>query len=270
MIISKQGDSSVPKGVAVAAALPRDNETKNVDLACEPAIAQALRLLRHAGHLADDCARPRVEFAVSLGELRWAGVSAADLRWLLEKRLVVHWWLPAPDAETRKLVEAPNDAMLSERSCLCLTDAGVRVAESLEGRARGVPHNDGNNSELASNDFLIRGPHFLRESGEAFAGPPSWDSERHELWCGSVLIKRFKWRASNQERILAAFEEEGWPARIDDPLPPRAEIDSKRRLGDTIKCLNRNHLAAILKFVGDGSGQGVIWEFQAERPRKSK
>ena len=80
------------------------------------------------------------------------------------------------------------------------------------------------------------------------------------------MIKKFKWRAANQERVLAVFEEEGWPARIDDPLPPSPEIDSKRRLGDTIKCLNRNQLAAIVRFLGDGSGEGVIWEWRAPPP----
>ena len=74
------------------------------------------------------------------------------------------------------------------------------------------------------------------------------------------LVKRFKWPAANQEAVLSAFQEEGWPVRIDDPLPPQPEQDSKRRLGDTIKCLNRKQKSQLIHFRGDGTGQGVVWE----------
>lgn len=43
----------------------------------------------------------------------------------------------------------------------------------------------------------------------------------------------------NQEMLLAAFQEEDRPCRIDDPLPPQPDQDARRRLSDTIKCLNR-------------------------------
>ena len=73
-------------------------------------------------------------------------------------------------------------------------------------------------------------------------------------------MKRFKWTAANQETILVAFEEEGWPARIDDPLPQQPEQDPKRRLSDTIKCLNRKQTNELIRFRGDGTGEGVTWE----------
>jgi hypothetical protein len=50
---------------------------------------------------------------------------------------------------------------------------------------------------------------------------PRWDKHLRELWLGPHLIKWFRVPAPDQERILDAFEEEGWPASIDDPLPPR-------------------------------------------------
>ncbi|WP_146118485.1 hypothetical protein [Blastopirellula marina] len=74
------------------------------------------------------------------------------------------------------------------------------------------------------------------------------------------LVKRFKWPAVNQEMVLCAFQEEGWPERIDDPLPPQAEQDPKRRLADTIKCLNRKQENHLIHFHGDGTGQGIVWE----------
>jgi hypothetical protein len=89
---------------------------------------------------------------------------------------------------------------------------------------------------------------------------PFWDSNRRELRLGSQVVKRFKWPAMNQELIVLAFEEEGWPRRIDDPLPLDPNIDPKRRLHDTIKCLNRHQLIPLIKFRGDGTGQGVLVE----------
>ena len=49
-------------------------------------------------------------------------------------------------------------------------------------------------------------------------------------------------------------------SRIDDPLPPQAEQDSKRRLSDTIKCLNNKQINELIRFHGDGTGEGITWE----------
>jgi hypothetical protein len=67
--------------------------------------------------------------------------------------------------------------------------------------------------------------------------------------------------AENQERILAAFEEEGWPVHIHDPLPPHSDQDSKRRLHNTINSLNRHQKQPLIRFSGNGSGQGIRWEW---------
>jgi hypothetical protein len=89
---------------------------------------------------------------------------------------------------------------------------------------------------------------------------PQWDKERQELRLGDLVVKQFKVPAPNQELILAAFQEEGWPPRMDDPLPPHPEQDSKRRLHDTITTLNRHQKHRLIRFSGDGSGEGVRWE----------
>ncbi len=93
------------------------------------------------------------------------------------------------------------------------------------------------------------------------AACPLWDRDRQQLRVGNQIVKQFKVPAINQEAVLAAFEEEGWPVRIDDPLAPQPKIDPKRRLHDTINALNRNQRRSLLRFSGDGSGQGVRWEF---------
>jgi hypothetical protein len=63
-----------------------------------------------------------------------------------------------------------------------------------------------------------------------------------------------------QEAILMALEEEHWPPRIDDPLPGHPNHLPKRRLHDTIKSLNRNQKNNLIRFMGDGTGEGIRWE----------
>jgi hypothetical protein len=89
---------------------------------------------------------------------------------------------------------------------------------------------------------------------------PRWNSELRELYIGRTLIKAFGQRAPHQELICTAFEEDNWPRRIDDPLPGDGVTNSKQRLHDAIKNLNKGHRARGIKFRGDGTGQGVIWE----------
>jgi hypothetical protein len=92
---------------------------------------------------------------------------------------------------------------------------------------------------------------------------PHWDAGRR-LWLGKQLLKWFRQPASNQTTLLDAFEEQGWSVHIDDPLPRQdaeEEQDSKRRLHDTIRNLNRNLPPNTIRFRGDGTGQGVLWEY---------
>ena len=89
---------------------------------------------------------------------------------------------------------------------------------------------------------------------------PTWDTDRKELWFGPHLIKRFRFQSPNQETILTVFHEDGWPSKIDDPLPPVPNQTSRQRLHDAIKNLNRHRLSRMIRFAGDGTGEGVRWE----------
>ncbi|MGA2256069.1 MAG: hypothetical protein ABSG53_15590, partial [Thermoguttaceae bacterium] len=113
---------------------------------------------------------------------------------------------------------------------------------------------------------------------------PQWDANRRELWVGNTLIKRYRLKAPNQERILETFEEEHWPPVInaplagvavtcynddDDDIPPPGldEIDSGKRLRDAVRMLNSHHQNCnIIKFACNGTGEGVLWNF-CESPR---
>lgn len=177
------------------------------------------------------------EFAVDLDCLLRSGLTRPDARWLVEKGFL----------ELRREISLPGDfersyvpcrvGPLPESACFVITPQGIKFRRELD-------------------DFeVLTTPH----DGESPV--PVWDSVRHELRVRNLLIKRFKVPAGNQEAILGAFQEEGWPARIDDPLSPRRGQEPKRRLHDTINSLNRNQKRRLIHFSGDGTGQGVCWNF---------
>ena len=89
-------------------------------------------------------------------------------------------------------------------------------------------------------------------------GRPSWVQQSRHLTFASEVILRLKHDAPNMELILVAFEEEGWPERIDDPLPATNGINRKQHLRDTLRNLNRR--TSRVRFHSDGTGQGIRWE----------
>jgi hypothetical protein len=89
---------------------------------------------------------------------------------------------------------------------------------------------------------------------------PRWDRERRTLYVGDQVVKQFREPSPNQEAVLAAFHQEGWAYRIDDPLPHSPDQDPKYRLHHTIHRLNHNQRQTLIRFRGDGTGQGVCWE----------
>lgn len=88
---------------------------------------------------------------------------------------------------------------------------------------------------------------------------PVWDPEKRELRLRTDVVKRFRQPSRNQELVLAAFQEDGWPSRIDDPLPMEMDRDPKERLQATIKSLNRHQIEQHIRFSGDGTGQAILW-----------
>jgi hypothetical protein len=89
---------------------------------------------------------------------------------------------------------------------------------------------------------------------------PRWDSVKRTLWVGDKLIKRYPQPSKNQVPILEGFQEISWADEIDDPLRPAPEIDSKKRLNDTVRGLNMHHKTpTVIHFYSANCGQGVAW-----------
>ena len=202
------------------------------------ALLDSLELARDAGHSCWD-------FAVEVGTLQAAGLRNSELRWLACKSLVEHARETTELTADNRSFETTGLLNLTSKTCFVLTASGEELARTLRPGASSEP------TQVAPQ----------RESGQSASDEkPFWDVDRYELRWQGKLVKKYTVPSPNQRKVLLAFEEEGWPCRVDDPLPPHPELDPKRRLHDTIKSLNRHQEQRLLKFLGDGTGEGVRWE----------
>lgn len=206
------------------------------------------------------------EFAVEIDQLVALGLTPNDFRLLVRAGVVTHQREVTLEGENGRQFQTAGDLTYCERSCFLLTESGVELAQQLH---QANPALVSIVSKASTEGVSKNGSGKTNGTGKsaetAQATVPIWDSERRELRFDDAVVKHYKWVAVNQQAVLCAFEEEGWPPRIDDPLPPHEEQDSKRRLADTIKCLNRKQCHAVIHFRGDGTGEGIIWEI-AEIP----
>ena len=227
---------------------PRAESVSTAAAEVRPHLHEALSLLLQAYDYADELDRDSWDLAVELDELRRANLTNADIRWLEAKGFVEHAVeTTSPDDDARHF---RHTALLifSEPTCVVLTPAGVAIAREI-GRAKPPATNDTPSVGICG-----------ISAAEVAIGQPRWDHQRRQLRLGSRLVKEFKLPSRNQETVLMAFEEDGWPPRIDDPLPPVSHVDPRRRLHDTIKALNRKQKHGLIRFRGDGSGEGIRWE----------
>ncbi len=172
------------------------------------------------------------EFAVEIRILLEVGLSLTNLRWLIFQGYVNHARERTRETDRqRQFCRVRNLACYSD-TCFVLTLKGLELFRS--------------------------GAVTLHAS--AADRKPHWDGQRRKLVWGESVIKEFRLPADNQEAILSALEEEGWPSRIDDPLPQTGEQEPKVRLHDAIKGLNRRQRHRLIRFRGDGTGHGILWE----------
>jgi len=196
---------------------------------------RALRLLCEAWDAAVAENQDIWQFAVEIGQLRALGLDHTELRCLLCRRLLEHAAESTEVGADRRTFRPLKTLVLPEQTCFVLTGKG--------------------REETSCPAALIA----AEQPTTRRARSPRWEGGERQLWWGKSLVKEFRVPATNQERVLAALQEEGWPMRIDDPLPPERNIDPKSRLHDTIKALNRHQRHRLLRFSGDGRGWGVCW-----------
>jgi hypothetical protein len=189
--------------------------------------AVSLALLLEAHENSTRLGKDETEFAVELSCLLAAGATPGALRWLLCHGFVEQLVETTTLAARTRSFRPVRNLALGPRSCFVLTADGARLGFE----KTVVPRND----------------------------KPIWDRGRSELRFGPVVVKRFTQPASSQEAILSAFEEEGWPEQIDDPLCPSPDQDAASRLRSAVNNLNRGRRPSPLRFGVCGRGTAVFW-----------
>jgi hypothetical protein len=222
-------------------------------------IEATLKLLHEAELYARDANQDAWQFAVEIEQLRRTGITESALRWLVCKGFVRHADEVTRLGDAHRKFRAIGTFCLTKSVCFIINKAGTATtASNTTWCDSGVANVSCNPSRIIDGN----GNGHTRNHREVL---PLWDAIRHELRLGETLVKRFKHPSRNQQAILATFQEEGWPYKVDDPLSPTEDGDPKRRLNDTIKGLNHHQANALIKFRGDGTGEAVVWEaFVAE------
>lgn len=202
---------------------------------CGIDLRPAMRLLHRAFAYAADVRASQWQFAVAFERLCACGLNECDLRWLVCRGVI-------EQGREGGAAEPPRGtARFGPEACFVLTDLGARFARQM----------------LAPEPTAARVDAVPADEG---AAKPVWDAARRMLLISGRVVKHFRVPAPSQEIILNAFAEEDWAPRVDDPLPPEPETDPKRRVQSAIMCLNRNQRARLIRFRGDGTGTGILWE----------
>lgn len=206
----------------------------------------AVSTLLEGAQYAEDLGAAVEEFAVEWNVLRDSAISPNEVRWLHHKRLIRHLVEVFPAENDRRRFEIPTDMTFRDHSCFTLTEQGIAVAQVAVAEQVGPEtHQDS-----------LMGP-------SGFVMLPFWDPLRRELRWGTTLVKRVKGTSTNQELILTAFQEHGWPTEIGNPLPTAADVNLRRRLFNSISALNRHREHACVRFASNEDGTMIRWETEA-------
>jgi hypothetical protein len=217
------------------------------EAACLDSTRGALQLLLQAWDFAVNLGLPGWQFALEIQNLRAVGTTDSALRWLVHRGYVQYGTEVGAGRKGLRRFRPATSLRFGEKTCFVLNRSKLPVVRQLVPGLAGEGRREPRTARAGA-------------SGTGIGRIPRWDRQCRELWVGPLLVKRFRQPAVAQETVLSTFEEEGWPLRIDDPLPPLYDQEPKRRLHDTIKSLNRNQVHSMLHFRGDGQGCGVRWE----------
>jgi hypothetical protein len=238
-------------GATVVKSLQREVRIGQVS---EPALA-GLEILYRAYRYAIETRSEIWAFAVEITLLEEAGLSNSEFRWLLKHGYVEHAEEVTLRTSAEREFRAVSKHRFTEKTCFVLCQGGV---EYIEGHRAlmGLAASPVNGSACLERANPNGSPYHHAK--------PCWDRTKRTLVIDERLVKVFRWPAPNQELVLDVFQEEEWTRRIDDPLPVVDGQDPRRRLHDTIKCLNRNLENRLIRFRGDGRGDGVTWELVSD------
>jgi hypothetical protein len=211
-------------------------------------VIDALTRLLRAADYAEDVHVDIWQFSIEWNLLRAVGLERADVRWLVARGYVeLRREVSVPAAFRRTFLE-PEAPCLCRDTAFILTASGLSLARSLGDRSR-VSDSDQDSNAIRP----------VSQERQDRPSDPSWDRDRRELRYREKIVKAFRVPAPNQELILEAFQEEGWPEFINDPLPPAPDQDPHPRLQATIKSLNRRQSNNLIRFRGNG-GERVFWQ----------
>jgi hypothetical protein len=217
-------DNPSAKGASLSRAVAIDDKSR-----------VGLALLWQAFAYARDVGADPWDFALEIDRLYETGLTISHLRWLVAKKFAEHGQESSVYGGPHRSFRRGEGFFFDHTTCVVLTASGAAFVDQV----LRVP-----NVESISIDAVLK---------------PFWDPPRRELSLYGTVVKRYRVPAQNQQVILSAFEEEGWPERIDDPLPVSQDIDPRTRLHDAINRLNSCQTNRLLRFRGNGTGTGVCW-----------
>lgn len=212
----------------------------NGAVALSKGVRAALQQLLEARENAQRTNRDVWDFAVEMDYLQDVGLTSHGLRWLVQQGYVEHAEETTSATDNQRTFGPTGALTFPPRTCVVLTESGVRLARQLRGERPSNGHG----------------------SARTKRQRPCYDAERR-LRVGKTVMHRFTRPAPCQEALPRAFETAGWQYSIDNPLPRVSGKSSKKRLHDTIQDLNRNLKPALIKFHGDGTGMRVYWEWES-------
>src|SRR5262245_43464586 len=183
-----------------------------------------LALLWQACWYARDAGADLWDFALEIDRLYQTGLTISDLRWLVAKGFAEHGQESSVCGSPHRSFCRGAGFSFDRTTCVVLTPRGAAfVDQSLKasvGSAGSVLPLA--TPSLAGGETPALAAGLPEHNGHKRTIPvtsrPCWDSSRRELTLRGTVVKRYRVPAQNQERILATFEEEGWPDHIDDPL----------------------------------------------------
>jgi hypothetical protein len=202
-------------------------------------LSPGIALLQQAAQAAEQQCVDRWQFAIELKAFASFGVTVTDLRLLVTKGIAEHANETSTVSAKARRFAVVNSLFFPSRVCFVLSTSQCF-----------------NDVERNGKTSAANGHCYSSEQS------PLWDGMNRTLAIGGQIIKRFKVPADAQETILTAFQEEGWPTTIDDPLPPIDGQVRKQRLHNTINALNRGQPVKVIQFRGNGKGTAVSWELR--------